>query len=206
MSNRQGDVNGHSPESACGPADAVHRETSASSKNASAMCASGQQLQGAGVPGFESLHRELADIRELIDQRLSRDKVNEEAFDRLYRELDCAKRNATVLEHKSLFIDLILLYDRMTAASEGGSAEASSWRDVVLSLRDELVEVLKRRDIEPIKVPSGIYDPRYQKVVRIEAAETAAEDGKVLEVLREGFCSGETVIRPQEIVLVRVKA
>jgi hypothetical protein len=54
-----------------------------------------------------ALREDVAALRELIAKRLSRDKVKEEAFDRLYEELDRLKRHAAVLDNKSLYIDLV---------------------------------------------------------------------------------------------------
>jgi len=147
-----------------------------------------------------TLREDVAALRELVEKRLSRDKVKEEAFDRLYEELDRVKRHAALLDNKPLYIDLILLYDRMDAASDLATGESAQ---LVFSLREELKEILLRRDLHPISTGDDSFDPRLQRAVSTEVAVSPEEDGKVIRIIREGFSCGELVIRPQEVVVAR---
>lgn len=49
------------------------------------------------------------------------------------------------------------------------------------------------------------FDPRYQLAVSSEAVDSAAEDGGILRTLRGGFTCGDRVLRPQEVVVGRLK-
>jgi molecular chaperone GrpE (heat shock protein) len=159
----------------------------------------------AGTPPsseLEALRQDVIAIRELVDKRLSRDEVKEEAFDRLYEELDRLKRHTAILDNQSLYIDLILLYDRMNAACENAAREPGH---VAFSLREELREILLRRDLHLIPTGNDFFDPRTQRAISTEATVSSEEDGKVLRVIREGFSCGELVIRPQEVVVARFR-
>jgi molecular chaperone GrpE (heat shock protein) len=147
-----------------------------------------------------TLREDIAALRELVEKRLSRDKVKEEAFDRLYEELDRVKRHAALLDNKSLYIDLILLYDRMNAACDLPTRETI---EVVCSLRDGLKEILLRRDLHPISTGNERFDPRCQTAVSTETTVSPEEDGKVIRIIREGFACGDLIIRPQEVVVAR---
>jgi molecular chaperone GrpE len=149
---------------------------------------------------LENLRQDIAAIRELIQKRLSHDKVKEEAFDRLYAELERLKRHSAVLDNKSFYIDLILLYDRMDAACEHAVGELGQ---VILSLREELKEILLRRDVHRISTGHDLFEPRFQRAVSTKKVVSQEKDGRVISVLREGFICGELVIRPQEVVLGR---
>lgn len=152
------------------------------------------------LPELDALRNTLAEIHELIERRLSRDTAKEEAFNYLYAELEGLKRRAALLDLKPLYIDLILLYDRMDSAcrNTGGTPEP-----LISSLRDELKEVLFRRDIQLIGTGDGTFNPRLQRAVGVEPAVTQEGDGKVLRILRDGFACEQLIIRPQEVVIAR---
>jgi molecular chaperone GrpE len=149
---------------------------------------------------LKNLHLNMTVIRELVEKRLSSDEVKDEAFHRLYEELDKIKQHTAVLDNKPLYIDIILLYDRMDAACEHARGEPSQ---VLSSLREEVKEILLRRSIHRISTGHEIFDPRTQRAVSTETCLSPEEDRKVLRVLREGFSCGELVIRPQEVVIAR---
>jgi molecular chaperone GrpE (heat shock protein) len=169
--------------------------------------------QGVSMPSasvkpssdLEALRQDVAGIRELIEMRLSRDRAKEEAFDRLYEELDRIKRHAAVLDNKPLYIDLMLLYDRMGVACEQATHASEEPGEVVRSLREELKEILTRRDLHLISTVDDCFDRRLQRAVSTEVCISQEQDGKVLRVLREGFSCGELVIRPQEVVIARYR-
>lgn len=152
------------------------------------------------IPQSGRIFDELAQIRGIMEKRLSRDKAKEEAFERLYKELDALKRNKAFEDYRPLFIDLVLLYDRIQSAKVDLEAPAS---DVLESLQDELKEILSRRAIEPMTNVACFFDPAYQRAVSTENVESAEVDGKVIRVLREGFAYRGTVLRPQEVVVGR---
>ena len=152
------------------------------------------------IPQSVEILNELAQIRDMMEKRLSRDKTKEEAFERLYQELDALKRNKAFEDYRSLFIDLVLLYDRIQLAKVDLEAPLS---DILESLQEELKEILSRREIEPIIGAPAFFDPAFQRAVSTEIVEIAQLDGKVIRVLRGGFTYKGTVLRPEEVVVGR---
>ena len=144
----------------------------------------------------------VADVRRLVAERLSADEAKNEAFDRLYAELDRTKKHAAVLDNRSLYLDLLLFRDRLETAVRDASVEQ---QPLVESLLEELDQVLMRREIRPVPVGGDRFDSRYQLAVSAEAVDSAAEDGAVLRTLRGGFTCGDIVLRPQEVVVGRLK-
>lgn len=144
----------------------------------------------------------VADVRRLVAERLSADEAKNEAFERLYKELDREKKHAQVLDSRSLYLDLLLFRDRLETAVRDASVEQ---QPLVESLLEELDQVLMRRDIRPVPLGGDRFDSRYQFAVSSEAVDSAEEDGAVLRTLRGGFTCGDIVLRPQEVVVGRLK-
>jgi len=144
---------------------------------------------------LETMRGALAEIQGLIEQRLSRDTAKEEAFNYLYAELEGLKRRSALLDMKPLYIDLILLYDRMDGACRNAGDELEP---LLYSLREELKEILLRRDIEPISVDGTAFNPRLQRAAGVESAHALEDDGKVLRILREGFVCEQLPTAPRQ--------
>lgn len=62
---------------------------------------------------LSDLVTELASIKAIIEKRLSYDKTKEEAFERLYAELEGFKRDSTFEYMRPFYLDLILFFDRI---------------------------------------------------------------------------------------------
>jgi molecular chaperone GrpE (heat shock protein) len=150
--------------------------------------------------GTDKILEELAGIRDILEKRMSRDQAKEEAFDRLYQELDALKRNKAFEEFRPLFIDLVLLYDRIQAAKTDSDSRLQT---VLESLQDELKEILARREIEPITKTTEFFDPAFQRAVSTEMVASMDLNGRILRVLREGFMYRGMVFRPQDVVVGR---
>lgn len=141
---------------------------------------------------------ELDHIRELFSKRLSYDKSKDEAFERLYLELDEIKRNRAFEDSRPLFTDLILFYDRMQSAIIDAEPKGAN---VLESLLSELKEILYRREIDTINNESDVFDPSFQRAVNSKTVESDELNGKVIKVLREGFVYRGIVLRPEEVVV-----
>ena len=158
---------------------------------------------GSACDMLVAIQHELADIRACIDRRLADDRVKDKAYELLYAELDRLKRRATVLDDQSLYRDLILLHDRL-ASSQDCATSVETLSAFVESLRDELRDVLFRRDVHLISLGDDAFDPKYQQAVAVEDVASRQHDGKVLRTVRDGFVCGDVVLRPQEVVVGRM--
>ncbi|NCG19116.1 MAG: hypothetical protein GWP91_08900, partial [Rhodobacterales bacterium] len=59
------------------------------------------------------LTHELGEMRQMVQDRLSNDKVREKAFDKLYEELRQYKDDFIFQAEKPLLLDLLLFYDSL---------------------------------------------------------------------------------------------
>lgn len=142
-------------------------------------------------------------------QKLAKDqKRKEQAYDQLYEELRQYKANFLAESQRPLLKDVILVFDGIARSLAGFQAgpEAVDRKTVVDALthvKDELLEVLYRRDIERITERPSKLDVGFQKPVERIATDKPEEDRDVTQVLREGFRLNGVVLRPQEVVVKR---
>ena len=156
-----------------------------------------------------AIDTKLAQISASFQSRLSYDGAKEKAFDRLYAELDQLKSNTEFDHLRPLYLDLILLYDRIEnicASGEDVSREDSGVSTLLQSLREELVEILYRREVEVIRPSPLTFDPATQRAIGIEPALSESENGRVARVVRKGFVYRNRIIRAEEVIVKKCTA
>jgi molecular chaperone GrpE (heat shock protein) len=142
--------------------------------------------------------------------KLAKDgKRKDQAYDQLYEELRQYKDNFLKSAQKPLFLDVILLFDGInrTINQFADLPDEKVTRQMVVDAlshtRDEIIELLYRRDIEKISDTPKKLDVTIQKpVTRIET-DNADEDRDIVQVVREGFRWSGVVLRAQEVVVKR---
>jgi molecular chaperone GrpE len=147
---------------------------------------------------------ELSNIKRIIENRLSYDKAKEDAFERLYGELEDLKKNSFFERSRPLFIDLILLFDRLENYRQTHIEESSQLTHLLKSFSEELLEILCRQGIDII-ASSKIFDPTIQRAINIEITFKKEEDNKVSEVIRKGFRYFDNIVRPEEVIVKKFK-
>ena len=133
------------------------------------------------------------------------DKAKEEAFDRLYRELDDLRSDREFDRLRPRYLDLILLFDRIDQSLAPASVnDASPTREaVLLSVREELREVLYRRDIELIELSPTFFDPTMQRAVGAQRTELPDLHNSIASVVRRGFRCRDRLLRAEEVIVNR---
>ena len=156
------------------------------------------------LTAIESLATEFSSLNRKIERRISYDKVKEEAFERLYAELEDLKKNSEFENIRPLYMDLILLSDRIENIRqdiEESTATPSSLTDVLKTLSDELLEILYRREIELIKTADSTFDPRVQQAISTQPTSSEVENNQVAGVVRRGFRYRERILRAEEVII-----
>lgn len=147
---------------------------------------------------------ELSNLKQIVENRLSYDKVKEDAFERLYGELEDLKKNAFFERSRPLFIDLILLFDRLENYRQTDSEESSQFTHLLKSFSEELLEILCRQGIDII-TSSKAFDPTIQRAIKIEITSEKEEDNSVSDVIRKGFRYFDNILRPEEVIVKKFK-
>jgi molecular chaperone GrpE (heat shock protein) len=142
--------------------------------------------------------------------KLAKDgKRKDQAYDQLYDELRTYKNNFLKSAQKPLLMDVILLYDGIvrTIGSFSELPDEKVTRQMVIDAlthtRDEILEVLYRRDIERIADAPKRLDVELQKPISRIDTDKPEEDREIVQVVREGFRQNGVVLRPQEVVVKR---
>lgn len=133
-------------------------------------------------------------------------------YDALYEEMRQYKINFVDAAQKPLYNELLLLFDSIQRIMHNveGIADAAIPKEAVTEafkqVKDELLEVLYRRDIEMIEEHPTKLDVKMQKPVRRVETDVASEDKDVVQCVREGFRRNGKLFRAQDVVVKRCLA
>lgn len=152
---------------------------------------------------------ELSSLNLTVESRLNYDKVKEEAFDRLYAELEALKRNSAFEHIRPLYIDLILFFDRVESIRQDTSQSPNvspTLSNLLETLSDELLEILYRREVEIINMTSSTFDPTVQRAIGTQPASDETENNYVATIVRRGFKYRDRILRPEEVIVKKYSA
>jgi molecular chaperone GrpE len=144
---------------------------------------------------------DLTGLREIVRDRLQYDVTKDEAFRKLYVDLEHFRGQAAFIQTRPLFIDLILLIDRVESnllVSTGAEQET-----LLTTIRDELLEILARRSVEPVVCEqTAAFDPHVQRAIRVEPTSLASEHN-LTQFVRRGYQADGQLLRPEDVVVLR---
>lgn len=161
-------------------------------------------LAGSLSCAIDDLRAEIARLRGDLVSRLLSDETKKKAFDRLYADLDRARADSEFEQLRPLFVDLILLFDRVDkAVTETVSSDADKGElgALIISLREELLEILNRRGIELIEPSPRLFDPALQRVIGTRVANDSDEQNSIAAIVRRGFRKDRRLIRAEEVIV-----
>ena len=153
---------------------------------------------------LEAIEARLATIEQLIDKRLRYDAAKEKAFDVLYEKMRQYESDFQATLKRDLIRSLLLLYDNMVKTEEA-LATIPEAQQRVADLREELLNALYIQEVEPMGALGEFYDKQKQQAIRVIPTDDPAEDGKVEQVVREGFLWAGKVLRPQQVIIRRTQ-
>jgi molecular chaperone GrpE len=168
-----------------------------------------ESLEQQVLSGMDNILAEVAALHQTIKERLAYDHVKEEAFDRLYAEVEEVRQERSFQQLRPLLMDLILLYDRIEQGiQQMYELEGNSLGVIHLltSFRDEVLEILYRRDVEMIVVGSIAFDRTLQQVMKLQPTALAEEHNQVARVVRRGFRYRNRILRSEEVIVYSYQA
>ena len=147
----------------------------------------------------------VGEVQRMVSDRLTNDQVKEKAFDQLYEELRQYKDDFLFQAEKPLLLDLLLFYDSLNWFQESLIKQEMS-PDVIADsfqyLIDEFVEILYRRDVNPMEA-TDTFDRKIHKAVKVEPTDDPDQDYKIKQVLKRGFMRSGRILRAEEVILSR---
>ena len=121
-------------------------------------------------------------LRDLFVRRLNDDKQKSAMIQRL-------SEGATFAFIEPFLYDIILLLDRLEKMED----------DFVMSVSEELYDIINRRGVERIKV-SEEFKPDLYKAVKVNEV-TEGEGLRVTGIIRNGYVFSGRVVRPAEVIV-----
>ncbi|MEN9406151.1 MAG: nucleotide exchange factor GrpE [Bacillota bacterium] len=156
------------------------------------------------IEALSCLQADFTLLLKAFNDRLSYDREKEVAFERLYAENEELKQDTELNRFKSIYIDLILLIDRMNNIYNdklSAKEQNKEFLDMLSNLSREVLEILYRRGVDLVVSDNDYYDPKVQQAVGIVPTNNPAEEGRVVEMVRHGFRCKDVLIRPEEVVI-----
>ncbi|MBD1372436.1 nucleotide exchange factor GrpE [Hazenella sp. IB182357] len=158
---------------------------------------------------LNSLQQNFSSLLSVVNNRLSYDQTKEVAFDRLYKEMEEMKQDQELSQLRPLYIDLILLIDRMNTIYNDKLDSGEQNPELVSTLQTlshEVLEILYRRGVDLIVATSNKFNPSIQQIVEVVPTNNPAEDNLVIHMVRHGFKYNDVVLRPEEVVVKKYQA
>lgn len=138
-------------------------------------------------------------LEQLILRRAREDQAQQVAFNALHAELQQYKADAQRMSQKPILKGLILMYDAACRLLE--TLPASRGTEAVETLAEEIIELLRRHDVEMMPEQPERFDNRIQMAIKTELVDRREDDQRVAQILRQGFRWGTQVLRPQEVIV-----
>ncbi|GAB3795561.1 nucleotide exchange factor GrpE [Micromonospora zhanjiangensis] len=151
----------------------------------------------AGTADLAALVEEVMQLRDLFQRRLLEDRRRQELYDRLCQELDFARSDLVGQFIAPLCRELLLVTDRVGTAGRAGADPAA----LLVSVLDEISEVLARRGIRPIASIGEEFDPSLHDAVERVPVDSDADQGRILHERRTGYLIDNRVLRPAQVVI-----
>ncbi|MEK7700084.1 MAG: nucleotide exchange factor GrpE [Planctomycetota bacterium] len=173
--------------------------------------ASNEQLQNL-VEALSTQNAILKDIKAEMASRALYDVAKEKTIDKLSEELKLYRDNFILQSQKPVFIELIMLYDNLAQTLnflEGSQTSAADTclmvKNYLHNIKEELLEILYRRDITPFAEHPELLDYKLHKTVGTVTTGVEGENNKVETIRKTGFCWNDKVIRPEEVVIKKYR-
>ena len=125
-------------------------------------------------------------------------------FDNYRRRTEREKRDWSDAAAGEVIRDLLPAVDdleRALAASADDRAVAQ-FRSGVELIRKHLLDLLKRRGVEPLEVVGEVFDPSWHEAIANEPAE-GRPDGQITEEIRRGYRIGQKLLRPAMVKVAK---
>lgn len=158
------------------------------------------------VNKLDELAGYVSDLNQQFSDRLAKDAAKEKAFDHLYGELETVKQDSSFERFKPLYLDLILLFDRLDRCRvENTAVSGEELYNFLLTLKEELLEVLYRQSIELVSSDGNSFDATKQRAIATETTTVKAENNQLAEIVRRGFRYQNRLLRPEEVIVKKFR-
>ena len=157
-----------------------------------------------------ALESSIDSLREEVRTALSRTDRSREVIGRLEDENRRLRAREAERRQEPLINGVVTLFDDMRSVTEHERARAAhnepvpAWVQVVLVFQQQVLEVLRRNDVEAVEpVVAQPVDPERHEVWEAVETDLPDRDMQVAEVIRLGFEFAGRVLRPAAVKVHR---
>lgn len=150
-----------------------------------------------------ALCQAVGSLQEQFTERIARDDVKRLAVSKVVDRMEKLEADFLFKEfRKRLFLDLIILYDRVVRLSRD-TADMDSIPEAYSSIATELLQILKHQGVQRVEASSPKFDPSIQQALDVVETSETSMDGTVNKILMDGFVYRDVLLRPQGVVIAR---
>lgn len=179
------------PQTSEPPDTATPRDETAPHEGASPPAEAGDAIPPVGDATDGD---DIAAIRRERDEQYQRLLVTTAEFDNYRKRTDRERRERAEYAAVDLLTDLLPIVDDLERALAAETEDADVYRRGVEIIHKQMLDLLDRRGVKPIKTVGTDFDPNIHQAVTQEASDSH-RDGEVIEELRRGYTLRERLLR-----------
>lgn len=141
---------------------------------------------------LNNIYEEVATLKDLFLRRLMDDKVKTAAITQLKEQNELLQKRLDEKQTSALIKELLMICDRIDGQEHID--------DLTLSVKEEILEILARREIYPMPPPQT-FDPRHHNAVGTVPATEEYAERSVVKVVRNGYFLREQVFRVADVIV-----
>lgn len=150
---------------------------------------------------IERLKAERDELRRQLDELTDKHLRAHADFDNLKKRLWKERADETARAQAELLLQILDPLDDLSraVAVDAAAPEARSVLDGVRLVHDKLRSALERIGLEVVEPEGERFDPERHEAVLTVPAETAEEDGRVVQALARGYRFGDRLLRAAKV-------
>ncbi len=137
---------------------------------------------------YAELHKQSRDELDGIRGRIGREMSKENERD----------RRKVIIE----FLDILDNLDRALESAKSGDDVGSVVHGVTM-IRDMVITKLERFGVRRMKALGQGFNPAKHEALTVVPSDDPAQNGCIVEVIREGYCIDEETLRPASVAVAR---
>lgn len=141
---------------------------------------------------LKKTYEEVVSLKDLFLRRLMDDKVKTAAISHLKEQNDTLQQRIDEKNLSGFIKELLLVCDRIDCQKNAD--------ELTLSVRDELLDLLARREVYQMIKPT-VFDPKWHNAVGTIPATEEFPEKSVVHVVRNGYLLRDQVFRPADVIV-----
>ncbi len=162
-------------------------------------------FQSELAAGFGRLEERIDRLSNELTSANARSKPADHGAERMLAELHKQLQEAKAGDHwkilRGVLVELVKVYDQLTALVAKPPIDETQARQVCEDLRQDVEDILYRQGFAPFQNQGDQFDGRRQQPTRTIEAPSPDHVGLVASRVASGFASEDRLLRPEKVVV-----